>query len=373
MAMGLEYPLLGRGPNAFAVEHARFRTAEDAAEVTSDITNDPHSVPLSFLASAGILGAAGFLVAVGMVIRRAAASSADNLLAVGFFGGVVAYLVQALISIDTVALRTSFWVVAAGAIAALVQKIEPGTSRREAKRRRAPAQPLERLPVLVGCVLLAVLGLWGATRTLLADRAYLKGQRAFADGRLDEAIADLDAAVARRPDYFYRQGYGRDLGQVAVALADQGEAATAVGFLDRTTELFDYVDGFPHVASIVDYARVLRAWSETGAARANEAGEEASALYTRAVSIDPKNAVTVNEAVEFARSRNDWAALADFLPSAAPYSRDANLWGTLALAHANLGNDEQARDAIREALQLDPAQPSALEAQVLLRAASSAE
>jgi O-antigen ligase len=368
IAMGADSPFVGRGPNSFAVEHARFRTAEDAAEVTSDITDDPHSVPLSFFSGAGLLGLAGYLTAVGWALHRGAAAGPANILGTAFFGAVVAYAVQSLVSIDTVALRSAFWIVLGGAAAALaaVKKEKSSAKSRKAKKSMPRDEALTGLPVVAAAVLFAGLGVWGATLVLSADRSFVLAHRAFTQGDLTEALPLVESTTEKRGDYFYRQSFGRELGQVAAAFAEQGDEEAAKLLFDRSRDMFGFVQDFPDVGSVLDYARALRAWVEAGGGEAEAARDQAVQLYTRAVQIDPKNAVVVNEATEFARASSDWAALAAFLEPAAAQLGDANLWGTLALAHAHVGNEAESAAAVKRALRLDPEQGSALEAQVLL-------
>ncbi|MEA2498700.1 MAG: hypothetical protein QOH26_1105, partial [Actinomycetota bacterium] len=107
--MTADSPLVGRGPDVYALEGTLHRSREEAAGVGGfDFTDQPHNVALWFFACAGALGGAGFLVAVGWGLKRGLELGDDQVLAGAFFGAVAAYFVQYLVSIDTVALRTVF-------------------------------------------------------------------------------------------------------------------------------------------------------------------------------------------------------------------------------------------------------------------------
>jgi hypothetical protein len=361
IAMTADSPLFGRGPGSFSIEHSRYRTLEDAMQVGSDITDDPHSVFLSFLTSAGLLGAAGLLAAVVWIVRRGLTLERRNLLGVGFFGGFVAYLVQALISIDTVALRAAMWTCVGGMVASQLQ-IERAPQGKTAKSKRKRAEPIRRIPAVAGVGLLGLAIAIGGLLFGAADKNLRDATVALSDGNVNEGIAEADAALGFRDEYSYRRNYGNQVGALAVSLAESGNEAPATILLDEARSAFDYVPEFPHANAIADWASIL-----SGAISIDDsAGEESIELYERAVELDPLNPTLRNEAAATAIELERFDEAIVFLENYPALDESAALVGRLALAHANAGNETEAREAIELALSLEPGQPDALEADQIL-------
>ena len=356
IAMAADSPLVGRGPNAFALEHPRYRTQEDALLVGLDITDDPHSVPLSLLTGAGIAGFVGFMILIGWTVKQGFSVQRGPTLAAAFLGSATVYLVQSLASIDVVSLRFGLWTALAGLVAGTAPPIvEQGRKRKRSSPQKA--QPLRR-PAAVAVVLaLGVCGVALGATLLLNDAQFAHANDLFREGDLNAAQEEFDSAFTVRREIAYRRAYGNLLGDVAVALKDQGES-----FLEQARDQFSFVQNVPHVNSVVDYARSLRDWIPQD----QTTGPASVDLYVRAALLDPRDSALLTEAAFFFLEQN---AFEELVLVVDPHVRDINqsgLWGALALAQAELGNVEQAEEAIDKALALQEGELNALAAREAL-------
>lgn len=363
VAMSADSPLVGRGPGAFAVEHSRYRTLDDARQVNFDITDDPHSTFLSFLTGAGAIGGIGFLV--GMTwIARVGWTSRGEVLAAAFFGGTVAYTIQSLASVDTIALRVAFWSVVAGLVTSRLS-LDDQRPKRPVKGRRTRSsrdESVKRLPLIVVGAGIALGGFWWSFGALQSDVRFLSGQNELTDGEVQTGQQHVEEAIAFRGEYVYRREYGRDLGAVSIALAEAGEVEIAQTFRSDAEEAFGYTEDFPHSNSIVDYARFLRDWNSYD----SSTGPRAVDLYARAARLDPRNRALLSEASDFAVSIRSYRDVVNIIRPSVEEIGDAGLWGRLALAYAHLGEDQLAQEAIDRTLELAPEDPVAAKAQAVL-------
>jgi len=298
LAMASDAPAIGRGPAVFAIEGTQYRTAEDGRQAGFGFTDDPHSVFLSYLTSAGVAGVVGFLAALAWLIRSGFAADADDILRAPFLAAVVAYVVQASVSIDTIALRVAFWTVAAGLIASRPMPVEEADAPR-AKRgpSRRVVQPL-RLPIFVGVIIvLVVAAAWWGVRFVAADARVQHADRLWAEGDIGGFQSEFEQALAFRDEPAYRRVYGERLGDVAVALAAEGHMEPARAFLARARDAFAYTETLPQANALVEYARILFEWATYEPA----VRDEALALYERALELDPRNPALVAE-VQAARA-----------------------------------------------------------------------
>lgn len=113
-----EAPLLGYGPETFVLVFNRRYPPGSLYDGTDVLVDDPHNGLLEHLMAAGVLGAVAWLLLWGVVLWRVwrrlqHSSHAEKLLNAACLGGLVAYLVQAQLNPDVVAVSTLFWVVAA--------------------------------------------------------------------------------------------------------------------------------------------------------------------------------------------------------------------------------------------------------------------
>ncbi len=371
VSMAADDPILGRGPNAYAVEGFQHRVIEDSAVHGLDFSDDTHSVWLAFLTGAGVVGLAGFATIAGWTALRAREIGSDDLVAAGFVAAIAAYYVQALVSIDEVAIRTTFWAVLGGLAAALVpvatkaakSKKKPGSKKKRTTGRPLRATPIRALPVVVVIAVGGLGALWWAASFVLADARVRWATDRFRVGQPEAAQDDFERALGFRGDYRYRHIDGFFLGRIAVNREDAGEA-----WLDRAEEAFSFVDGFPSVPALLDYARALRDFSEFDPVLI----ERSADLFARAWSLDPFNTAIVSEAVAAMQDAGRHAEVVAALDETIDVMGDANasLWANLALSYERLGQDDRATEALAKAMAVDPTDPTVIEVEEKLRGTS---
>jgi O-antigen ligase len=358
--MALDNPIFGRGPNVYAVEGPHHRTIEDAVRLGFSYPDDPHSVPLSFVTAAGILGLAGFVAVFAWVFLTGRRHWKGNEYAVGFVGATVAYLVQALVSIDELSLRFALWVCLAGLVASLSpapQAVQAAAPRR-GRRRRRRAEPMRAPALALIPLILVAAALWWAGRFFLADVHASRGFVRANQGRLEEARREFDAAVSYRNDQSYMRMYANEVGTLALQAKD-------VDALHDAIEHLSYLEDFPNPAEIADYGRLLH----FGTRIDPELSSQAAEAYERAGELDPLNPLiavyTTDLFVELDREREALDLLERFLPLMdRPLPREVrtydDFWGAVALARVNLDDPEGARAAAERALEVNPEEERAL-------------
>ncbi|MGH2808040.1 MAG: O-antigen ligase family protein [Actinomycetota bacterium] len=346
VAMTADSPIVGMGPSTFALEHARYRTLNDALQVGNDVTDDPHSIFLSFLSGAGIVGAVGLVVAIAWIVREGARVDPDNVIGAGFFGAFVAYLVPASISIDTVAIRAAMWTVVAGIVASSIQLRRTTRSRSARKKGRARPAPIRNLPAVVIVYLVAGVAFWYSGRFLLADTSARSSAVAFADGNVTIGQQAFGTAIARRDEVRYREQYGTDTGRLAVALADEGEEEPARDLLGESRAAFRFVEEVPDTGAILTFAGIQRGVTEIDPVALDNALE----LYLRATRLDPNNPVVAEEAAAVAIELEEYEAVVDVIQGHPAIEERPGLNGYLALAYAHLGREDEARVLAEEVL-----------------------
>ena len=124
-------PVFGSGPDGFSRYVAEFRTESYLQAPGSQIrVSAAHDIPLQYGATFGVVGLLAWLVlmvSVGALLVRALLRGIDQVwLAVSLAGAWVAYLAQAMISIDAPALKALGWVVTGLVIATAVGRESAG-------------------------------------------------------------------------------------------------------------------------------------------------------------------------------------------------------------------------------------------------------
>ena len=298
LQMAADAPILGHGPNAYAVEAPQYRSADEASVMGFDTSNDPHSVPLTFLTSAGAPGLLGFLILLGWAAWRwRAISDAGHvdLLLVGFAGGVAAYFVQSIVAVDEITVRFGLWVClgALGAIVVTTKQQERPASKNQKGRKKTRAQipKLRGVPVVSAAALAAVAGtLWGIS-LLVNDSRIKDAQTQARAGRADSA-RELFNKVGGLGVYDYRHKEGFYLGRLALAFQREGRTDVSEVFLNDALEAFSYLEDFPSVSGWRDRSSLLLAYSQADPSFRDQAIES----YERALALDPHNATLQAEA-----------------------------------------------------------------------------
>lgn len=357
LSMVAEHPLVGRGPNTYAVDGNRYRPADDAAVHGLDYSDDTHSVPLSFATGAGALGVLGYLIVMGWIVYKARTVNGGHLLQVGFVAALAAYFIQSLVSIDEIALRTTFWAILGGLAASLAAPAVTNTdtrrkrtspkakSRKSATKtiRRTPSEPPRRLPVVAVVVLVALFAVWWSGAFVLSDARVRWATASFRAGEPEEGRADFERAIEFRGDYRYRHLNGFFAGQAALTREERGsewlrEARDAFGFLETT----------PIVPALVDYARILLEYSEFDPSLRQEAAD----AYLRVTRYDPYNAALLAEAASALLEARQPEALVELLEDRLTELEDRSpiLWAYLAAAYERTGEDAAAEEALERAV-----------------------
>ena len=363
LGMLADSPLVGRGPNAFALEHTRYRTIEDVDEAGFDVTDDPHSVPLSLGASGGVIGIVGFLFLCAWVARKTWDSAGQPGLGLGFGAAACAYLVQSLLSVDTVALRLTAWTVFGALAASTFAVAVPEARRRSTKtQRKRAAEPLQGLPGVAVAILLVALSVWWSMSFLMADAALASARRALAGGEGQESQDSFQRAMAFRDNPTYAQIYAGTMTPVAVALAEEQAEDVGRGLFKDVRESIEEVEEVPQIATSLAWARALDRWVAIDAA----VQPEALAEYERALVLDPLNYLLLHEAAVVATEAEDLQLAENLLRRGLALRETADLWGQLGLVYALKADEPRAVAAIEQALALDPDQASAIEARELI-------
>lgn len=338
-----ERPVAGWGPNAFSLEAPSRRVEQEAVLGGVFAGDDPHSVPLAIAVGAGALGVAGMslLVAWLFTLWRRIPRYGDTrrALSAAFTGGAVAYGVQALVSLDEIALRSTFWACLVG-LACLAS--EPSSTRSGSRSRRKIAPS-----ALVAAVAVA-LALWSAMTLVPADHLALTGAQALRRGDITVGAARLTAAFDLRDAMEYRRVYAESLGEAAVDAEEAGRPL--IQEMERQYRVLAERDD-PHAAR--NHARYLHAWSLFDPS----VETRALALFEDAVQRDPYNPVLAtqlsdvlinlgrpDEAVEVLRRLVP--LLTEEYPRYKLRKANQQFWGALAIAEAQAGNPVNAREAI---------------------------
>lgn len=366
--MGFAHPLVGRGPNSFGIEGVRYRTLGDALEFGYDFPNDPHSVPLSMFANLGILGLVGFIGVFVWLAWCFFRSDDPPPLAVGFFAATVAYLIQSIVSIDEISLRTALWASIAGFAISLEQDRTPAsrhgrggrTRRSRGSTSRVQRAPV-RLPALVGLVGVLTVGAVGwAVALVFADAKARQGSQQIAAGDVIEGRSTYAAALSLNDWADYRGRLGFALSRAAgeeEQRVDQNVAAAAA-------DAFSFTERIPYVFSIVGQARIL----EKAALDRGAEDERVVELYRRAMSYDPLNPLIRVELARVLIRHSEATSAVDLLAQFRDEVGDTRpeFWGVLALAAAEAGDEALAREAISVSERLQPGQEDAAEALSIL-------
>lgn len=350
--MTLESPVLGRGPNAFAVEGVQTRPRQSALVDPYRFSTDPHSLFWAVATSAGLFGIVGLLglllwtVRRGVVLVRAPES---NPIAYGLLGGAAAYWVQSLVSIDDLSIRIAFWSVVGALAAATVPRrgrAEPSAS--DATSATGIARNVAAAAIVIIAVAVAA---WSSASFLAADVRARKAHRAFGSGDILGGTEEFSSALDFRHAYQYREDFGFYLADAAVEAGGEGGALWR-----QANAQLAYLDHFPDLLPIVRLARANLARRDVD----STALLEAEMLYRKALRLDPWNPLLGVEASDVliagGRAADALRLLGRYRPLPDDYPR---YWGALALANSLERNYEVATVLARRALRIDAEDPRA--------------
>ncbi len=255
--MAVDAPLVGRGPGAFAIEGIQHRPESDALRRGDDFADDPHSVLIWYLTSAGLLGGAGFVLLLAWIVRTGMAvyRGKGDPIAIAFFAAAVAYSSQALVSIDELGLRSGLWVALAGlAIGTDFQPservVKPPKRNKRARRRGAAIPAGAATLAIVAAAVPTIAGLVFGFRFMQGDLALSRGATASSAGNFDEARTELARSVDLLGLYEVRFLQGTLLGHLA-------EVAPSEEIENELDAAFAYLDDVPHIRGMSTYAKAL--------------------------------------------------------------------------------------------------------------------
>ncbi len=362
--MGLDSPLVGRGPNMYGLEGVGYRTVDDARQLGFDFTDDPHSVPFTLFANTGLLGLAGFVFIAWWVVTRISRVAANDVVSAALGGALVAYLIQALVSIDEISLRVTFWALLGAFVASLATthpSVKPKKGQRElreSKKKRVQARPLRAIPGVVALGLVGITALVGAGMFLAADGKAGAGRSSYQVQDAQGGAGAFRSALSLRNERYYSYLWGLDAADAAID--EEG------GTFEVATEAFSYLDEFPDVRGLVGYGRFLHQWAET---HGSEFDLQAVEVYERALAIDDRNPAIRGELGEVLLALDEFERAIDVLEPGAEVAGNSafsEVWGELALARAEIGDEGGAREAATIALAIKADEQHALEAMELI-------
>lgn len=337
--MGGDTPVVGRGPAAYALEGVRYRTLDYILLEKNTKADDPHSVPLSFWANAGALGALGFLVFALMVARIGIRLDSADLLGATFFAGCVAYLVQALVSIDEPSLRAGLWICVAGLVIS-GSKLHRGSAHRPVARRRV-------LISTTAAFVIAVVGLWYPLGLMRAHRAVVSGKALFEEGEVAEGKEEFSEATAFRFEPRYLSAYALALGRAGLGAEEHGGP-----LIDAMTRVNGYLDHFPETSAMLTSATIYLYRSHFDPS----ALQLAEDTLVRLDALDPADPeVEMTLAQVYLADGDPSAARTVLEPLEAKIANDLGpFWGVLAVTLAMDEDVETGEIALQRAVALAP-------------------
>lgn len=342
-----ERPLLGYGPDTFAVGVPKYRPEGASEVVRQSLATSAHGWIPYVATGSGTLGLLTFLAILAVAFRglvRAAASP----IAIAGAAMAGAFLGAGLTTIDDIAIDWLFWlglalIAAAPSLAAASPPPIPqkrGSRRRQA-RTTPPRGPMWAVSAGVG---IATLGLLVGIPAWSASRSAYTSESLRLNGKVREAIDAARLAVGRDGG---RAEYWHALGFAYVAAQRYREAASA---FDRAVQLAPY-----DVLHINDEVQAELALAASGdqAAKAR-----ALALSDQAVRTDANNPRAQLLRASTLAATGDYAAAEPFVRRALvldPRSQNELLYVTAVNILRSNGKSEEAIAIARTGLTFLPA------------------
>ena len=328
--MASQSPVVGSGPNAYYLTGESYRSLEDGVTTELVPADDPHSVPLAMLANAGVLGLVGF-VAVGVWgLRRSVAAESRDPAAIALLGVIVAYLVQAGVTIDMPVLRLGLWT-ALGGVAAFSPPLKTGLPTFSKPGRVGGA-----IVIAAGSIALSVAAI---AFLLVPDLRAGRAQDLLDQARYQAATAEFDSAIATRADPEYRIALSAALGDAAISAGAAGDI-----YIDRLRRATTYLAGFSDVRgeTTAGYSFHRWAWFD------EEVDVEALAHFERAVELGPSNVGARVGAAEALIALDRGEEAVDLLAPVARVAGDhlGEFWASYALILTAAGDRTGAESAL---------------------------
>lgn len=356
LEMGADSPLIGHGPASYSVEGVRYRPLASVVAEGGARPDEPHSVPLSFWANAGALGAAGFLVLAGWIIATGLRIRALDHLSTAFFAACIAYLVQSLVSIDQLPLRSALWI----AISGIALSITPNGREVPVRSPRLLPRGMKAVTGILAAVTISVVGLYFAGGLLMADHHAENAREHFSRDEAAAGKVQFEHATSFRFEPVYLDLYGQSLGAAAL---EQG--LSGADLIHRMRAVYGYLKQFPDTSGILNQARLLHYWGQFQPS----ADIEAQRLLERARRLDPENplidALLSEVLIDLGLTEKARLLLERWAPTL-----DGHLptyWGALSIARLLDGDPAGAESALTEGLSQSPSECRVQMAEEFLR------
>jgi O-antigen ligase/Flp pilus assembly protein TadD len=281
LQMVSERPVLGYGPDNFAVGVPRYRPENAYPEVQQSLATSPHSWLANIVTSGGLLALIGFLSIVVMVLALPFRGGFRPL-AIVAAAMVFAFLGAGLTTVDDVSTDWLFWASAGLTAAATASPmrgvhglVEGGRRTRTKARYERQGTGLVRTTAIIACLAAGVGLAISGFSAFGASRANLSAQQARLQGRATQGVSLSLHATQLDPG---RAEYWHGLGLGYAALSRLREASAA---FETARELAPY--DVRYVGDLVRAQILLDRNGEPGArARALQLGDQA-------VQTDPNN------------------------------------------------------------------------------------
>lgn len=340
LEVGFERPLAGWGPNVFAIQGPLHRSIEDALLQGFVKGTDPHSVPLAIFANLGLLGLTAFALIFVWVVRGGLRRERSSPLAAGISAALVAYLIQASVSVDELIFRFGLWVLLAASAAWWPYQASPA---------RGDTNTIQRSVAVAVFILGAAAVVLTWTTLPLADWNAKQGINHFRQGRPEAGRAAFLQALEARDDYEYRRLYAGTLGNYAFR-----EGPSAEPFIDEMIATFKYLDDFPDPQALTFYGELLNQWS----LHEPSASDDALTVLRRAQQLDPYNPLVALDIADVLLQQGRYEdAEAVLTPHALRLDgsfpefseRYSEFWSALAIARIEQGDLLNAKEALEKA------------------------
>lgn len=275
-----ERPLLGFGPDNFAVGVASYRTDSEPREIQQSLATSGHSWIAYVATGSGLVGLACFLTIIGTALVLAVKGGfrpiavAGAVMLAGFLG-------TGLTTVSDIGTDWLFWGSVAS-VAAMTGGPVPFGPRRAAtekgarkRTRQTRKEPAARRLATVACLAVGLALAVAGINAFDAARLTREGRDARLVGKIPQAIELASQATRKDPG---RPDYWHDLGLAYVAASRWKDASAA---FERASQLAPY--DVRLVGALARAQLVLAGQGDT-TARAN-----AVALGEKALQTDPNN------------------------------------------------------------------------------------
>lgn len=342
----LDHPVLGTGPGTFVQHYAAYY--EPTGTVAYELTDDPHSVPLTMFTSGGFVVGLAYLALVALTtvvlvrgLRRT--TGRDRLLLAGLGGAWLAYQVQSVVSIDIPPLALAHWVLAASmaAVAGSLRFASVGSEpvsgppvRRKPRASRPRPMPVGTKAGIGAAVFVAALLLVVMTRPMRGVAATEQVDDLISAGQPQAALDRAREAVELAP---WDARAWAEYSRVAKGLRE-----------------FDTARRAARRAVYLAPASSAYALQLAGLAQRDQDIEAAIRWNLHAAEVDPLNPEVLARVGRNLLTYGRGAEAESLARKGLRMQERAVLWAVLGLRYALDGEEARAIEAYRRAVEIDP-------------------